>query len=59
MRKFIFLCFSPFFLTGCTLNITSTVCDTHGAATDVIDTSTSTPNEVEASPALTVPASIF
>jgi hypothetical protein len=46
-------------MTGCTLNLTTTLCDTHGTATDTIDTSTSTPNDVDASPELTIPASIL
>lgn len=48
--------FAVFFASGCTLNLTTTLCDTHGTATDTIDTSTSTPNEVEASPTLSIPA---
>jgi len=48
--------FAVFLFSACTLNLTTTLCDTHGTATDTIDTSTSTPNEVEASPTLSIPA---
>lgn len=53
--KVIFLV-AVFLTSGCTLNLTTTLCDTHGTATDTIDTSTSTPNDVQASPTLSIPA---
>ena len=56
MKIYLMIAFSILILPECTLNITSTVCDTHGVAEDVIDTSTSTPNEVETDANLSIPA---
>lgn len=56
MKIYLMIVFSSLILNGCTINLTTTVCDTHGVADDVIDTSTSTPNEVETDAKVSIPA---
>jgi hypothetical protein len=59
MAKYFCLLAIQLIFCGCTINITSTITDTHGKANDVVDTSTSTEPDVETTVKASIPASIF
>lgn len=57
MKKLSLLALVASFATGCTISLS--LVDTHGAATDVIDSSPTTTTEADVSPELSVPTSLI